>query len=166
MSDGFLISLQCPAHGALRTPTKSTQNLPRMAFVVFDSGLLLNERSHTPDGPQGSGITVSFRAFDQRRFDSIFLRLRKSRQTSGTTGLAQSVFALFFESRSPTADRLPVNSEPARHFGLVNTSSQQFVGGKASLFQCVEIAFYTSCISHALRIPASARNVTIKRDSQ
>ncbi len=65
IGNGFLVALQRPARGALRTPIQLPEQFPHVAGVIADAEFLLNQVGHPLAAPQRRLIAQPLRPFQQ-----------------------------------------------------------------------------------------------------
>jgi len=137
-----------------------------MTGMKLLSSLPFDQIGHPPSGPQASAITQSFGACFQALAHLLQLLRVQARFAARASSLFESVGSVVQPGMMPTADRLAMDLEFARHLGLAQALVEELGGFEPPPLQLTKVAFNAFGITHAQRLSRESTDVTIFYDIQ
>lgn len=152
MTNRFFVALQGFADGALARPSQPAQEAPDVGFVIAHPALLLDQPAHPAGGPQPVGVARRCGSPLERLFELLELSVVQFGLASGPAGLLQAAPAGLRQLPRPANYRLPMHSQPPRHFALPQALFEQLGRLHPPPFQRLEVPPYACWIAHALKL--------------
>lgn len=168
VADGFFVPLHSLSGGSLQTPSKSLQQFPDVAGMIFDSGNSLNHDSNSGKSPQVGRKSMLFWSFSQCLVDFLqYLRI-VFRFSSGSARTLQRFLASYFPCVIPTACSLSAYTKGKGNLGLFLALFEKLRTLKTSLTQFLMITRLTRLcfVFHSSFITQSRKDVTILCEGQ
>ena len=137
--------------------------MPRMKFKTC---LTLDQIGYPPGGPQAGAIAQRLGPLLETAAQLLQLGRLQPWLAASTASFLERLGSLCFPGLVPPADRLPMNLELARYFGLAQAPVEEFGGLESPSFKLIKIAFNTFGIAHAPRLAQESICVTILCDFQ
>jgi hypothetical protein len=137
-----------------------------MPGMILNPTRLLDQVRDPSGRPQSGFIPQRLRTPLQRSPNALQFPRPESWLATCPARPLQAAASLALQLPRPPADGLPVHPHLAGHLRLTDPLAQQLRRPQAMLFQGHKVSSYSSCISHAERLPQAAGNVTILCESQ
>src|SRR5262249_19623735 len=120
LPDLLLVPLQRSPHRPMAAPAQLPQNAPRLCGVVLHPAFVLDQMGHTPRSPQARSVTQHLRPTLQPSLNTSQILGPQPWLTSRASRFTQRPLAALLQFLGPSAHRLSMPPDSARHLRLVH----------------------------------------------
>src|SRR3984893_7024540 len=160
--DGFFVTLQRATGRALATPAQLSQQAPDVRRMVAHPAQLLDQPGDPWRRPQCRLVAQCLRSAFERLLDCLQVCRAQLGLASGAPGLFQPGAARLPQLADPANQRLPMNPQTPRYFGLAHALLQQLGRRHPAPLQALKVPLHPCRITH----PAKLSYVSILCKSQ